>query len=271
MIKYTDYHKNILIDSEESSQHEMIIEALNFIDGFETSILNVIEDGNWKKYIENIKNYDKFLWECNHLHPQKTNPINILQNKKYSSYRETLLLPLWIRIKNSIQFETIVLINKPVIQTMFSDGSQNMKDVDGGLGIICDNKLLPVIINEDKSGHFCKTASKNVNGIMQSFKELNSNIITVCTTDNNVTIGKNIDAEVFSSINIIASLRNNNIKTKTYQDLNYNVFLELEKVIIKNLNSKINDFFDCKNYKIKKKQNKLVRESIDSDGIFINI
>ena len=194
--KYTEYHFNILNDPKDN-YHPMVQKSITFIDNFEKSIINIIEDGDWEKYINSILEYDKFLWECHHLHPQKTNPINVIQNKKYSSYRETLLYPLWIRISKQLNFETIPLMNKSVSQTIFSDGSMNNKDVDGGLGIICENNnkkiILPVVTNEDKSGHFCKTQASNVNGINSKFKQLNSNIITICTTDNQVTIGKNID------------------------------------------------------------------------------
>jgi hypothetical protein len=274
-MNYTSYHKNILIESRDESNHPMVQEALTYIDCFEKSIVKVINDGNWEMYIDTITNYDKFLWECNHQHPQKTNPINILQNKKYSSYRETLLIPLWYRIKNRISFDTIVLTNTSVIQTMFSDAVDNFKDVDGGLGISIKvgekNKILPIIVNEDKSGHFCKTQASNVNGIMKKFEEFNSNIIRLCTTDNKITIGKNIDSELISSISILASLRKNNLEHNVYNKLNWEIFSSLESVIVDKLNEIGDIRFGIDKYKIKDKQNKLIRESIDSSGIFINI
>lgn len=274
-MNYTSYHKKILIESQDESNHPMVQEALTYIDSFEKSIVTVINDGNWEMYIDTITNYDKFLWECNHKHPQKTNPINILQNKKYSSYRETLLIPLWYRIKNRISFDTIVLTNTSVIQTMFSDDVDNFKDVDGGLGVSLKvgnkSKILPIIVNEDKSGHFCKTQASNVNGIMKKFEEFNSNIVRLCTTDNKITIGKNIDSELISSISILASLRKNNLEHNKYNKLNWEIFSTLESKIVDKLNEIGDIGFNIDRYKMIDKQNKLIRESIDSSGIFINM
>jgi len=273
-MKYTEYHSNILRDPKEIS-HPMVNKSLTYIDGFEDSILSVIENGNWVEYINGITNYDKFLWECHHLHPQKTNPINILQNKKYSSYRETMLLPLWVRISNSINFHTKLLINESVIQTIYDDCSVNMKDVDGGLGIETEingkRVLLPVLTNEDKGGHFCKTTASNVNGINSKFKDLNNNIITVATTDNQVTIGKEIDGTLFQHTNLLASIRLKNLKHRTYQELNPDIFKSVEEIIINKLNNLGESAFSVEKYTITKKNNKTVREQIDSSGLFLNI
>jgi hypothetical protein len=271
---YTDYHKNILVSCDEDLNDLLINQAITYLPSFEDAISGVITSGDWKEYIKLITEYDKFLWECNHLHPQKSNSINILQNKKYSSFRETLLLPLWIRLQNSLLFETKVLINTPVVQTIFSDGDKNMKDADGGLGFVCEingrKELLPIVVNEDKSGHLCKTSVSNVNGIHKKFEETNPNIIRVCTTDNKVTIGKKSDAELISSINILVSLRKENLNNLTYQSLNPNVFEVLENTLLNRLCDLGTDILDKEKFKVKKKQNKLIRESIDSEGIFIN-
>lgn len=271
--KFTEYHFNILNDPKDNNHH-MVQKALEYIDVFETAIVNVINDGDWEKYINSILEYDKFLWECHHLHPQKTNPINIIQNKKYSSYRETLLYPLWIRVSKQLEFETTPLINKSVPQTIFEDGSINYKDVDGGIGIICEFNneeiLLPIVTNEDKSGHFCKTQASNVNGINRKFKQLNSNIITICTTDNQVTIGKNVDGNLLYETNMLVPLRNNNLNHKIYNSLNHNVLRDVEKILINKLSTMSSKSFSCGTYKITSKTNKLIREFIDSQEIYLN-
>jgi hypothetical protein len=264
---YAEYHKNILMDE---SNHDMVKQAISMVDNLEETIKKVINNGDWDEYIKNITPYDKFLWECNHLHPQKTNPINILQNKKYSSYRETLLLPLWVRIQSKLPFETELLLNKSVVQTIFSDETVGEKDVDGGLAIRCGKLLLPIIVNEDKSGHFCRTSAKNVNGILECFKVLNSNIIRMCSTDNNVTIGKEVDAEDLSSFQIIASLRKENGKNKVYQELNPEIFLNLENMIVDEITKRGVESYNCEKYIIKQKQNKKIRESIDNTGLYTN-
>lgn len=268
MMKHTDYHKNILESGDNT--HEMVVQAISMLDCFEDSIQKVITDGDWNDYIRTITPYDKYLWECNHNHPQKTNPINILQNKKYSSYRETLLLPLWIRIKSKLPFSTELLLNKSVVQTIFSDGTIGEKDVDGGLGVLCNELMLPVIANEDKSGHFCKTSAKNVNGILENFKDLNPNIIRMCTTDNNVTIGRNVDSSELPAFNIVAPLRKNNGHNDSYQKLNPEIFFYLENILTEEVIKRGAECFECDKYKIKQKQNKTIRESIDNTGIYVN-
>jgi hypothetical protein len=270
---YTEYHYNILCDPKDVN-HPMVQKSIEYIDVFESAIVNVINDGDWKKYINTLSEYDRFLWESHHLHPQKTNPINIIQNKKYSSYRETLLYPLWIRISNQLIFNTVQLINKSVPQTIFEDGSINFKDVDGGIGIICElngnSILLPIVTNEDKSGHFCKTQASNVNGINRKFKQLNPNIITICTTDNQVTIGKNVDGNLLYETNMLVPLRKNNLNHKIYNDLNYKVLCDVEEILVDKLNELGLDSFNCDKFKITSKTNKLIRESIDSQKIYLN-
>lgn len=269
-MKYIDYHRNILIDKMELKQHPMIEKALSMLDTLDMAITTVIRNGDWVNYVNLITDYDKFLWECNHHYPQKTNPINILQNKKYSSYRETLLLPLWIRIKNKLPFHTELLLNNPVVQTIYSDKTYTYKDVDGGLGVLYNKKIFPIIVDEDKSGHFCKTTAKNVNGIMECFKKMNTNIITMSTTDNKVTIGKKIDAEDLPSLDIIASVREKNGYNSEYQSLNAKIFEELETKIVSKVLERGEESFMFEKYLITKKQNKLIRESIDDNGLYIN-
>ena len=157
------------------------------------------------------------------------------------------------------------------VQTIFSDGTVGEKDVDGGLAVLCDGMLLPVIVDEDKSGHFCKTSAKNVNGILKNFEDLNPNIIRMCTTDNNVTIGKNVDSSELSSYNIVASLRQKNGNNNSYQELNSEIFSKLENILTEEINKRGGECFECDKYKIKQKQNKMIRESIDNTGLYVNI
>jgi hypothetical protein len=93
----------------------------------------------------------------------------------------------------------------------------------------------------------------------------------MCTTDNNVTIGKYVDAEDLSSFNIIASIRKENGKSETYKELNPNIFEELEKTLINEVIKRGHVSYMCEKYSIKQKQNKKIRESIDKSGLYINL
>jgi hypothetical protein len=64
-----------------------------------------------------------------------------------------------------------------------------------------------------------------------NFKNLNNNVINMCTTDNHISI---------------------------------------EKTLVRELNKRGSESFNLENYKITKKTNKLIRNTIDSEGICLN-
>jgi hypothetical protein len=69
---------------------------------------------------------------------------------------------------------------------------------------------------------------------------------------------------------IFKYLKKENLNNLTYQSLNPNVFEVLENTLLNRLCDLGTDILDKEKFKVKKKQNKLIRESIDSEGIFIN-
>lgn len=256
-------------------EHPYVQRALEFTPEFLSAINTVIEDGDWDGYTERVNEYDKFLWDVYHNETQMFNPINTVQSKKYSSYRETLLLPLWTRIKDRLNFETHVPVNKSVAQVIFDDGDCQYKDLDGGLYInqmYMGNEIAtPVLANEDKGGHFCATQASNVNGIFRKFKDLNPNILTIATTDNKVTIGKDKDFGFMSSTNYIFSLRGKNlVDFKTHNKLVGSRFQFIESSIIERLNKIGIEPYLIQNLKITKKHTKGIRESIDEGGVMVN-
>lgn len=269
-----NYHSNILEGTKDSS-HPYVRQALEFIPNFVSAIETVIENGDWSQYAKSVEPYDKFLWEKYYDEKQKTNPINIGQNKIFSSYRESLLFPLWYRIKKSLPFETNVILNKPIIQTIYTDGTTDTKDVDGGLYITCEHNgntyYCPVIVDEDKGGHFCATTASNVNSIFRKFKDTNPNILTIATTDNNVSIGKEKDCNFMQSTNCVFSIRGKNGEPKKkYSSLWWERFDEVEKVLIKKLNDKSENDFICEKMNSREKSDRKIRDIIDNHGILFN-
>jgi len=267
-----DYHRNIM--SEEGS-HPYVQRALEFLTEFETAVNQVYETGDWVTYCQNVNEYDKYLWEVYHNEKQATNPINTIQTKKYSSYRETLLFPLWKRIGERLNFQTEVVQNKSVAQVIFDDGTCQYKDLDGGLYInqthLGNLIPTPVLVHEDKGGHFCATQGSNVNAIFRKFKDLNRNIITITTTDNKVTIGKDKDYGFMSSTNYIFSLRGKNVvEYIKHSSLVGDRFAFIEESIIDKLNSIGENPFLIQNLNVKTKHVKTIRESIDKKGVMVN-
>ena len=271
--KYISHHKNRLL-SNGGENHPMVQKCYEYFDIFENAIENCIETGNYENYALSMSEYDEYLWRCNYLEPQKSNPINITQNKKYSSYRENLLLPLFIRVKNRLNFETQVTLDKSVVQVLFNDNSVADKDVDVSLVIPYEvdgiNKFFPVVTCEDKAGQMCKTTAQNVTGINERFKKMNPNTLTIVSTDNHVTIGETEDAYLLEGTDILFPIRKNNLKNKEYQDLNWENFKELEELLIKTLNEKGVESFVEEKYLTKTKSGKIIRESIDQGKIFVN-
>jgi len=270
-----NYHRNILEGTKDSS-HPYVSQALEFIPNFVEAIGTVIKNGDWSQYVESVQPYDEFLWEKYYNEPQKTNPINVGQNKIFSSFRESLLYPLWVRIKNGLPFKTEVILNKSIVQTLYTDGTTDTKDVDGGLYIPCEymgkNYLCPVIADEDKGGHFCATTASNVNSIFRKLKDTNSNILTIATTDNNITIGKEKDCNFLYFTDCIFSIRGENTETnkKKYSSLSSDRFKDIEKVFIEKLSKKTLEDFTCEKMNKQIKSNTKVREVLDKTGILFN-
>ena len=181
---------------------------------------------------------------------------------------------MWYRIRESLNFDSQIILNRPVVQTIYFDGTVSYKDVDGGLGHDCDYKgnrlFIPILTNEDKGGHFCATTASNVNSINRKFKDLNPNIITMATTDNNVTIAKDKDHNFLEHTNIVFSIRGvNGVNTRGYSPLIPSRFDVIEESLISELNKRSLSDFDCDKIKIQLKENKTIRENIDDNGFLI--
>jgi hypothetical protein len=267
------HHKQKLL-KEDGSSHPMILKSLEYMDTFEDAISECIQTGDYQKYVETITEYDQYLWTCNYKEKQKSNPINITQNKKYSSYRENLLYPIFVRVKNRLNFSVEVILDEPVVQVMFSDGSVTFKNVDMGLAVIKtvngNTFKFPVVTDEDKAGQLCKTTAQNATAINGRFKKMNPSVITLISTDNHVTIGKREDSFLLNGTDILFPIRENNLKNKVYNKLNWRNFQRLEELLVKTLNQKGSESFDISNYKTSSKSGKIIRESVDNGDLFVN-
>lgn len=260
----------------EEGNHPYVQRAMEFLPEFESAVNEVYESGDWNTYCTQVNEYDKYLWEVYHNEKQATNPINTIQTKKYSSYRETLLYPLWKRISDQLTFPTEVVQNKSVAQVIFDDGTCQYKDLDGGLYLYQNHMGFtiptPVLVHEDKGGHFCATQGSNVNAIFRKFKDLSRDIVSITTTDNKITIGKNKDYSFMSSTNYIFSLRGKNgVNYIQHSPLVGSRFEFIEQNIIEKLNELGQEPFLIQNLNIKTKHLKTIRESIDKLGVVVNM
>ena len=237
------YHRNTLIKTD--SDHPMVVEALGLLDNFEqiqekfSQFQISVED-----YISGITPYDRFMFMNAKLKPQKTNPINTMQNKKYSTYREQIWLPVWIRICSLLQklqnwqdVKLVVIQNKKLVERVYKGGYLAYKDVDGGIAveIKINNKtvLIPVIAVEDKGGHACKTCHSGVDAQGERIHKSFPNAIHIFITDNHVTVGR--DAQEFAHTNITISERGYEGVQADYDELRADRFAFVEKFLVETL------------------------------------
>jgi hypothetical protein len=271
------YHRKTLIASE--IDHPYVITALTMLDTVEQAMKDLVEGKiDIPKYINAITPYDKFLLEKFYEKPQKSNPINTFQNKKYSTWREQKWAPIFELIRQDMEKKwkgtTLVVIqNKPVMETVYTNGYIARKDVDGGLGIEIKlngkNEIIPVIAVEDKGGHCCSYQTNSVNAMALRLHQSFPNQKSMLITDNNVSVGKKTGVEIADNINILVLERGQNRVHEAYPKLDAKRFEEVRKGIINKL-SKMSPS-DFTNYiTIQSNLKGTLRDQIDTTGLFWN-
>jgi hypothetical protein len=271
------YHRKTLIGTD--ADHPLIQTAVTMLDTVEQAITNVANGTiTITEYIDQITPYDQFMWEEWHRLPQKSNPINIGQNKKYSTWREMKWAPIFELIRKAIQpiwkdVNLVVIQNRPVVETVYSNGYIAYKDVDGGLGIetTINNQsvLVPVIAVEDKGGHACSTCFNGVNAQGLRLHQSFPNSKHVFITDNNISVGKDKGTEIADNINIVISERGTNKKKEVYPALKAERFQEIKDGIISKLTKMSSkDFTDYT--VISSTSTSTLRASVEQTGIVWN-
>lgn len=272
------YHRQTLIGSD--LDHPLIKKALSMLSPVEKAIEDVASGKiNIKKYIDEITSYDQFMYETAKLKPQKSNPINTLQNKKYSTWREQKWAPIWELIRKAVSkkwnVDNLVLIqNQAVVESIYSNGYIKFKDVDGGIGfehtINGQNVIIPIIAVEDKGGHACSTCFDGVAAQGLRLHRCLPNAYHVFITDNNVSVAKDKSSVVYSDINLIVVERGENKKREDYPKLVASRFEEVVTNFIDTLSKTSKSKF-VKYNTIENNKKTLFREEIESKGIVWNI
>jgi len=273
------YHRKTLTAS--STDHLYIKQAVSMLDEVEQAMSDLL-DGNIdvEEYINRITPYDKFMWEKWHELPQKSNPINIGQNKKYSTWREQKWAPIFELVRRELlkdplwgDTKIVVIQNRPIVETVYSNGYTPFKDVDGGLAIETKingkTVLVPIIAVEDKGGHACSTCFNGVNAQGLRLHQSFPNAKHVFITDNNVSVGSTKGSEIADHINLVVCERGNNRVKEQYPALKHSRFQEVKDKLIKKLSTSRPEQFATYNV-IESNSNKTLRESIDKSGIVWN-
>lgn len=271
------YHRKTMTASD--ADHPMIKEALAMLPTVEKAIEDLANEKiSIKKYIELITPYDQFMYERAKMKPQKSNPINTLQNKKYSTWREMKWVPIWELVRKEISkkwnISNLTLIqNKPVAESIYSSGYIKFKDVDGGIGfehtINGKSVLVPIIAVEDKGGHACSTCFDGVGAQSLRLHRCLPNAYHVFVTDNQITVGKNKVSDIFNDIDLIVSERGSNGKKEKYPPLVAKRFQEVKDGFIERLSKTTQKEFSKYNV-IPSKKTTIFREEVDLNGIVWN-
>lgn len=273
------YHRKTLTAS--NTDHPYIKQAVSMLDEVEQAMSNLLDGSiDVEEYINRITPYDKFMWEKFHELPQKSNPININQNKKYSSWREQKWAPIFELVRQELlknpnwdSTKVVLIQNRPIVETVYSNGYTPYKDVDGGLAIETNingkKVLIPIIAVEDKGGHACSTCFNGVNAQGLRLHQSFPNAKHVFITDNNVSVGATKGSEIADHINLVVCERGTNRIKELYPALNHNRFQEVKDVLVNKLSTSQPDQFTNYNV-IESTSTTTLRESIDNRGIIWN-
>lgn len=271
------YHRKTLFASD--ADHPMVVKASSMLDDVETAMQELVQGGiDIPTYIDRITTYDQFMYQSAKAKPQKSNPINTLQNKKYSTWREQKWAPIWQLIADTVGEEwgvdnLHVIQNKQVVESVYSSGYMKFKDVDGGIGfehtINGKKVLMPIVAVEDKGGHACSTCFDGVSAQGLRLHTCLPHAYHVFITDNNISVGKDKESETFCDIDLIVSERGKNKVKSDYPVLNAHIFQDVKDGLIERLKKLDLDYFTKYHVIASKKQGKF-RAKIDNTGIIWN-
>jgi len=271
------YHRKTLVKSDNN--HPMIKKAVLLLGDVEKAMSELVENKiDISEYIRLITPYDQFMYESAKMKPQKSNPINTLQNKKYSTWREQKWAPIWEIVRREVskiwETDELVLIqNRPVLESIYSSGYIKFKDVDGGIGfkhiINKQEVLFPVVAVEDKGGHACSTCFDGVSAQSLRLHRCLPNAFHVFITDNNISVGTDKVSDVYNDIDLVVMERGQNRKTEKYPALVAQRFIDVKEGMIERLSEMTKEAFTKYNT-IPSAKKSIFRKEIDLCGIIWN-
>jgi hypothetical protein len=276
----THYHINLVKNNtggyiRTENDNQLAAEAETLYLSVVKAMLIAVETGDWRQYLSSIKEYDMFVWEQSH----KGNQTNIFANPKIKigpSWAEQMWAPVFERTRLKIEkvwnTNLTLIQNTTAVETLGSKEPSSMKDVDNGIGIIkiINNKeyIMPIIVAENKGGHYCKTTCTNVDGIFRRVRAMNPNVLAFALTDNHITVGSKVEVDhSFGAGGVLICQRGSNRKSDLYPALNPDKFELVERMCINYLSTlSANDFL---NILPSQTSGVLLREHIDVKGHYI--
>lgn len=209
---------------------------LAMLKNFENAIVKFINGNSTvEEFVSGVSELDEWAYRLYWGSYQKTNWLNTGQNKKYPIIKETVWTAVMEHIRRVLVEKTgspFVLIqgNKanggvtgPVAVAVFENGDVKTKDIDTGIALKHpDGYYIPVIAAECKGGHACSTTHDGIWGQAVRMKKQFPNAMQLLITDNNVTVGKKVDAVTYEEIDMTICERGYNNNEKFAKNNGYN-------------------------------------------------
>lgn len=278
-----DYHLKLVTNSNtgyDRTAHDLdlVEQAKTLYPSARTAMQKVVEDGDYQSYVKGIEPYDRFIWHHSHL-GDKSNIFAYKKIKVSPSWTEQIWAPVFERVRRQMADhwqtgELRIIQNTQVVESFSDQGPSGFKDVDNGIAVTATMAgsywefLMPVVVVEDKTGHFCKTACTGVDAIIRRVKAMNPKVLAFVMTDNNVSVGRDSLVEnVFGAGGVLISQRGKNNSREDYPPLHADRFQTVERLCLNYLRDQsITDFLNIQNAQ---PRGQSLRESIDQDGRFV--
>lgn len=277
-----DYHIKLVRNESTGyvrtdNDRDLVAQAETMFPAVRQAMLDVVKTGDYATYVKAIEAYDKFVWEQSHK-GDKTNIYAYKKIKVSPSWTEQFWAPIFERVRLAISKEwnedNLVLIqNTEVVEAMNDQGASAFKDVDCGIAVKVagtkrKNTLMPVVVCESKTGHYCKTSCTGVDAIIRRVRKMNPKVLALAVTDNQVSVGQDHSVDnVFGAGGILVSQRGKNNDKSNYPKLDPSKFEMVEKLCINYLkNHKAESFTKVQ---AEKTNGVSLRESIDTKGYYV--
>jgi len=265
------YHLKLVLNETTGYQRtagdlRLVDEANRLYQTVIPAIDALMQDGSYQNYVSAIEPYDRFVWE----HSHKGDKANIFSYKKIKvspSWTEQFWAPVFERVRIKLvqhwaqdlqahAAELVLLQNTQTVTSLTTAGFAEHKDVDVGIGVkvwspaLQTRVVLPMVVCESKTGHFCKTACTGVDGIARRVLDLNPNVLAFTVTDNQISVGREVEVDhAYGSGGILIMHRGQAPKSReSYPSLHAHKFQLVENGCYKYLISKnVSDFVDSIN------------------------
>ena len=124
-----ELHSGLL---KKYSDHPSVIPLIEEWPNVESAITRVLEDGNYKAYVDAIEKYDRHIW-TESKKPDGSNPIAYKKWKIYPTWSELNWAIVYQRLSDRLPFQTTLIRANQVVEGITSQNDIFFKDVDGDL------------------------------------------------------------------------------------------------------------------------------------------